>query len=85
MRFFRKYGAENTDLTLTDKAKKAYDDNEYGIREYYTYIEDEFSRPGDFTYEIWSWTRAVYTDMTADDVNEFFENLADEDEEEGWG
>ena len=67
MRRYNKYGNECTHLTLTAKAAKEYSGCDYKIREY-----------SDGSYEIWLDNHAEVTGMTAEEVNEFFEALADE-------
>lgn len=66
-KFYKEYGNENTDLTLTPKASEAYSGCDYTIREY-----------SDGTYQVWLDNHAEVTGLTADDLIDYFESMADE-------
>lgn len=66
-RFYKEYGNDKTDLTLTPKAAEFYSGCDDTIREY-----------SDGTYEIWLYNHAEVTGLTADDLIDYYESLADE-------
>lgn len=70
MKNYKLYGSDRTDLTLSDKACAAYSGCDYHIRQY-----------GD-QFEIWLDNHREAGPMTADEINEYFEDLGGEIDEE---
>lgn len=70
MKHYKLYGSDRTDLILSDKAQAAYSGCDYHIRQY-----------GD-QFEIWLDSHREVGPMTADEINEYFEEWADDTEGE---
>lgn len=76
----RTYGNERTQLTLTEKAEMAYNNSDYRITEFGAYLGNgNWER----TYDITTASgQTVCEEMTEAEVNEWLEELADEEAEE---
>lgn len=59
----KKYGSEKTSLVLSPIAEKEYSGSDYAVYE------------NGSGYEVWLDSHAVLQNLTADEVNEFFESF----------